>query len=159
MSDALYHGRRFRTLNILDEGVREALAIDIDTSLPSERVVRVLEQTIQWRGIPKALRMDNGPEFISQRLVDWCERHKVQMLYIQPGKPNQNAFIERFNRSYRTEVLDAYLFENLAHVRALTQDWLVTYNTERPHKALGYLPPAIFRAQLKPENSSFELSS
>ena len=100
MSDALYVGRRFRTLNVLDEGIREALTIEIDTSLPGQRVVRVLERLSVWRGLPEAIRCDNGPELTSQVFVDWCERQGIEIRYIQPGKPNQNAFIERFNPAY-----------------------------------------------------------
>ena len=159
MSDALYVGRRFRTLNVLDEGVREALAIEIDTSLPGERVVRVLERLKVWRGLPKAIRCDNGPELISQVFVDWCEDQGIEIRYIQPGKPNQNAFIERFNRTYREEVLSSYLFENLDQVREITQDWLTAYNERRPHDALDGLPPAVFREQINEKVSTFEVST
>ncbi len=92
MADTLYGGRRFRTLNVLDEGVREALAIEIDTSLRAERVVRVLEQLKDWRGLPRAIRCDNGPEYTAQPVVDWCRDHGIELRYIQPGKPNQNAY-------------------------------------------------------------------
>jgi putative transposase len=112
MSDALYCGRRFRTFNVLDEGVREALAIEIDTSLPSRRVVRALERIKEERGVPQAIRLDNGPELIAQELADWCDRNNVELRHIQPGKPDQNAYIERFNRTYRDEVLDSYLFDD-----------------------------------------------
>jgi len=159
MSDALYHGRRFRTLNILDEGVREGLDIVIDTSIPSGRVVRTLEQLSRWRGLPDAIRCDNGPEFLSQLFVDWCRENDVTLLYIQPGKPNQNAYIERFNRTYREEVLDAHLFETLNQVREVTYRWLPTYNEARPHDSLGRVPPAVFRGQWELENSSFGLST
>lgn len=160
MSDALYGGRRFRTLNVLDEGVRQALAIVIDTSIPAGRVIRTLEQLIDWYGEPVALRCDNGPEFIAQALSEWCRRHAIELRHIQPGKPNQNAFIERFNRTYRTEVLDAYLFRDLHEIREITEKWLMTYNEYRPHDSLGRMPPAMFRAGLKtPENSTFELST
>jgi putative transposase len=91
MSDSLWNGRRFRVLNVLDEGVREGLAIEVDTSLPAKRVVRVLDRLAERRGLPVALRMDNGPEFIAQELLDWCDRHGVEPRHIQPGKPNQNA--------------------------------------------------------------------
>lgn len=160
MSDSLYQGRRFRTLNILDEGVREALAIEIDTSLPAQRVVRALQQLEAWRGLPKAIRLDNGPEFTSQHLADWCKSKDIELRFIQPGKPNQNAFIERFNRSYRTEVLDSWLFTSLDEVREITHQWLQSYNEERPHDALGHLPPAVFREQLLAgKNSTSELST
>lgn len=159
MSDALYAGRRFRTFNVLDEGVREALTIEIDTSLPGQRVVRVLERLSVWRGLPQAIRCDNGPEFISQVFVDWCQDHGIEIRYIQPGKPNQNAFVERFNRTYRKEVLSSYLFEDLDQVREITYDWLITYNEYRPHDALGGLPPTVFRKQKTAKNSIYELST
>lgn len=159
MSDALYVGRRFRTLNVLDEGMREGLTIEIDTSLPGERVVRVLERLCAWRGVPEAIRCDNGPELTSQVFVDWCERMSITLRYIQPGKPNQNAFIERFNRTYREEVLNSYLFEDLDQVREITYDWLIAYNEQRPHDALGGLPPVTFREQQTVKNSTYELST
>src|SRR5262245_22077471 len=124
MSDTLYHGRRFRTLNILDEGVREAMDIVIVTSIPSGRVVRVLEQLSRWRELPQAIRCDNGPEIVSHAFTDWCDEHGIEIRYIQPGKPNQNAYIERFNRTYREEVLNAYLFDDLDQVREITYHWL-----------------------------------
>lgn len=159
MSDALYHGRRFRTLNVLDEGVREALEIVIDTSIPGGRVVRTLDRLIEWRGKPDAIRVDNGPEYLSQVFADWCQSHGIKLIYIQPGKPNQNAFIERFNRTYRNEVLDAYIFESLRQVREVTRNWLREYNEDRPHDSLGNIPPAVFRRRLEArQNSSFELS-
>jgi putative transposase len=159
MSDALYVGRRFRTLNVLDEGMREGLTIEIDTSLPGERVVRVLERLCAWRGVPEAIRCDNGPELTSQVFVDWCERMAITLRYIQPGKPNQNAFIERFNRTYREEVLNSYLFEDLDQVREITYEWLIAYNEQRPHDALGGLPPVTFREQQTVKNSTYELST
>ena len=144
MADALDDRRRFRALTILDEGNREGLAIDIGRSVPARRVIRVLEELIALHGRPGALRLDNGPELTAQVFVDWCDERRIALHYIQPGKPDQNAFIERFNRSYRTEVLDAYLFESLAEVRAVTERWLVTYNQERPHDSLGRVPPLTF---------------
>jgi putative transposase len=158
MSDTLYGGRRFRTLNILDEGVREGLAIEVDTSLPAERVIRVLAQVVAWRGRPQALRLDNGPELLADRFVTWCAEHAIELRYIQPGKPSQNAFIERFNRTYRTEVLNAYVFESLEQVREISAEWLQRYNEERPHDALAGLPPAMYRAQLEARNSPLEVS-
>jgi putative transposase len=160
MSDSLYQGRRFRTLNILDEGVREALAIEIDTSLPAERVVRTLQQLITWRGCPKAIRLDNGPELTAQRFTIWCAVMGIELHHIQPGKPNQNAFIERFNRSYRTEVLNGWLFASLGEVREITHQWIVSYNEERPHHALGNLPPTVYRERLLAGlNSTLQLST
>jgi putative transposase len=158
MSDTLYQGRRFRTLNILDEGVREVLDIVIDTSIPGARVVRTLDRLIEWRGKPKAIRVDNGPEYLSQVFSDWCQTHGVALKYIQPGKPNQNVYIERFNRTFRHEVLDAYLFESLSQVREITHHWMTEYNEERPHDSLGRIPPAMFRRQVENAgNSTLEL--
>jgi putative transposase len=157
MSDALYRGRRFRTLNILDEGVREALAIVVDTSIPSGRVIRTLDQLVEVRDKPTAVRCDNGPEFCAQALIDWCKERGIEIRYIQPGKPNQNAFIERFNKSYRDEVLDAHLFATLEQVREISETWKTKYNEYRPHDALGHMPPAMYMRKLKLENSSFEL--
>lgn len=141
MNDALLSGRKFRTLNLLDDFNREALAIEIDTSLPAERVIRILEQTIQWRGKPQRIRVDNGPEFISSKLSLWCEEHHINLQFIQPGKPSQNAYIERFNGSFRKDILDAYLFETLSQVRILTDEWMHDYNYERPHDALNGRSP------------------
>jgi putative transposase len=144
MHDALYGGRRFRTLNVLDEANREALAIEVGVSLPAARVVRVLDQLLALYGRPAMLRMDNGPEFLAQEFVTWSEAQGIALHYIQPGKPDQNAFIERFNRTYRAEVLDAYVFESIREVQDLTDDWLPTYNDDRPHDALGRIPPTRF---------------
>jgi putative transposase len=158
MSDTLYGGRRFRTFNLLDEGVREVLAIEVDTSLPAERVIRVLEQVTAWRGQPQAIRLDNGPEFLADRFAVWCADRGIALRYIQPGKPNQNAFVERFNRTFRHEVLDAYVFESLDQVRAISAEWMREYNEERPHDALARVPPATYRAQITARRSPLILS-
>lgn len=144
----------FGCSNVLDEGVREGLAIEIDTSLPAKCVVRVLDRLGEQRGFSTALRMDNGPELIAQELLDWCEHNRVDPRHIQPGKPNQNAYVERYNRSFRDEVLDAYVFENLEQVREISADWLRIYNEERPHDALGRQPPAVFRAMIESKTTS-----
>ncbi len=149
MSDALYKGVRFRTFNVLDNFNREALAIEIDTSLPSERLVRVFEQLREERGLPDVLRTDNGPEFLGEVFVGWCEKNGVMLNYIEPGKPNQNAFIERFNRSYRNEVLNTWLFRDLDEVREITWAWMLEYNEERDHDGLGGLTPAEVLANAK----------
>jgi len=141
MHDSLVNGRTIRTLNIIDEFNREGLWIEVDTSIPAARVVRVLDMLAIWRGYPKQLRLDNGPELISQTLADWAAEHDIALAFIQPGKPAQNAFIERFNRTYREAVLDAFLFHTVAEVQAITEDWLEEYNAIRPHEALGDVPP------------------
>lgn len=159
MHDSLHHGRCFRTLNVMDEGNREALAIEVDTSLPAARVIRVMERLKDLRGLPKQIRLDNGSELRAQAFVDWCSNNQIELRFIQPGKPDQNAFIERFNRTYRNEVLDAYVFEDLEQVRLITEEWIGIYNDERPHRALGRVPPRAFQATIpKLENSGFELS-
>ena len=147
MSDSLSNGRNIRTLNIIDDYNREALWIEVDTSLPAERVVRVLVGLLLWRTTPKQIRMDNGPELISQKLEHWAKERQIELLPIQPGKPAQNAYIERFNRTFREEVLDAYLFDDLEEVREITERWLAEYNTIRPHQALQGLSPRQFALQ------------
>src|SRR5215213_9712059 len=147
MSDSLSNGRTFRTLNVIDDYNREALWIEVDTSLPAERVVRVLEQLLSWRRRPARIRMDNGPELISKRLESWASEQHIDLLHIQPGKPAQNAYIERFNRTFREDVLDAYLFDDLEEVRTITEHWLEQYNTIRPHEALQGLPPRQYAIQ------------
>jgi putative transposase len=141
MSDSLTTGRKVRILNLIDDHNREALAIEADTSLPAERVIRVLEQVIFWRGKPKTIRVDNGPEFISHAFTDFCERNEINIQYIQPGKPVQNAYIERFNRTFREDVLDAYLFRSLKELRIIAREWLEDYNTNHPHQSLGGKSP------------------
>jgi putative transposase len=141
MSDALYNGRRFRTLNLIDDYNREVLWIDIAISIGAQHMVDILNWIIKERGKPRSIRVDNGPEFISSTFSNWCHKHRIAILYIQPGKPTQNAFIERFNRSYRTEILDAYVFNNLNQVRELTNEWIDGYNNIRPHESLGNLSP------------------
>ena len=138
---------------------REALEIVIDTTIPTGRVVRTMEQLRLWRGLPKAIRLDNGPGGLRpglRRLV--CGSRRGAALY-PPGKPHQNAFIERFNRTYREEVLNAHLFETLNQVREVTYRWLPTYTEVRPHDSLGRVPPVVFRRRLELENSTFGLST
>jgi putative transposase len=146
MSDSLTSGRAFRTLNIIDDFNREVLWIEIDTSLPALRVIRVLDMIASWRGYPNQIRMDNGPELISQRLAQWAEANGVELEFIEPGKPAQNAYIERFNRTFREDVLDAYLFDTLLEVRNITEEWIEEYNAIRPHDALEGLPPYEYAA-------------
>jgi putative transposase len=142
MSDSLACGRRFRTFNVIDDYNREVLAIDIATSIPAVHVTRILDQIVAWRGTPTQMRMDNGPEFISNELKLWCEKRQIEQLFIQPGKPTQNSLIERFNGSYRRDILDAYLFFELEEVRSLTHEWIEEYNLRRPHASLANKTPA-----------------
>jgi putative transposase len=141
MLDTLMSGRRFRTFNVLDDFNREVLAIEVDTSLPAARAIRVLERLAAWRGYPAKLRMDNGPELISVAMADWAEKNGVELKFISPGKPTQNSYVERFNRTYREEVLDFYVFSRLSEVQEITDRWIKEYNEERPHEALGHLTP------------------
>lgn len=160
MQDALYGGRAIRTFNVIDEADRSCLGIDLATSIPALRMTRFLGQLIEIYGKPAAIRCDNGPELTSQEFTEWCAKRTITLRFIQPGKPDQNAFIERFNRTYREEVLDAYLFESLDDMRAISDEWIVRYNERRPHDALGSLPPARYRERLLAiANSTFELST
>lgn len=141
MHDQLQDGRSYRLFNVIDDFNREALAIDIDMSLPSARVTRALEQVIEWRGKPQVIRSDNGPEYISATFATWAERHGIRLEHIQPGKPQQNAYIERFNRTVRYDWLSHYLFESIEEVQNYASDWMWTYNHERPNMALGGITP------------------
>jgi putative transposase len=141
MSDSLADGRKIRILNIIDDFNRESLAVEIDTSLPALRVIRVLERLIAQRGKPANIRCDNGPEFISHLLAQWCNSKEITLQFIQPGKPMQNAYIERKNGSMRREFLNATIFNSLAEARCLSEEWRIDYNEERPHKSLSYLSP------------------
>jgi putative transposase len=147
MMDRLTDGRKFRLLNVIDDFNRESLVVEVDTSLPSLRVIRALERLVSQRGKPANIRCDNGPEFISHRLEQWCTDRKITLQFIQPGKPMQNAYIERKNGSMRRELLNAYLFNSLSEVRFLSEEWRLDYNVERPHKSLGYLSPLGYAAQ------------
>ena len=141
MHDQLADSRSYRLFNVIDDFNREGLAIEVDFSLPASRVVRALDQIIEWRGKPLALRCDNGPEFISHELIDWAIKEQITLLYIQPGKPTQNAYIERFNRTARHELLELNLFEDIEHAQLLATQWQWTYNNIRPHSAIGGVPP------------------
>lgn len=154
MSDSLVDGRKFRLLNILEDFNRESLAIEADTSLPSLRVIRVMERLITQRGKPSNIRVDNGPEFISHKLEEWCTKHEITLQFIQPGRPMQNGYIERKNGSIRRELLNAYLFDSLNEVRIMCEEWRQDYNQERPHKALGYLSPINYLNQWKNNTNS-----
>jgi putative transposase len=158
MLDALACGRPFRTFNITDDFNREIIHIEIDTSITSARLVRIFEQIRQERPLPQVLRTDNGPEFLGETFTQWAKCYGMAIQYIQPGKPNQNAYIERFNRTYREEVLDQYLFARLEDVREATWRFLIDYNEYRTHDSLGGLTPSEYR-QRHARNSSFEVSA
>ena len=145
MSDSLMNGRRFRVLNIIDDYNREALRIEPYFSITSQRVISMIERLIIENRKPKAIRVDNGPEFIAGALRDWCNNNDIELKFIQPGRPMQNGYVERFNRSYRQDVLDANLFANLHEVRTLSDEFEEDYNQHRPHKSLGDLSPIEYR--------------
>ena len=141
MHDQLSDSRCFRLFNVIDDFNREGLGIEVDFSLPAERVIRALEHIIEWRGQPKAIRCDNGPEYISGVLQAWADQCGIRVDYIQPGKPQQNAYIERYNRTVRYDWLSQYLFDSIAEVQDFATRWLWTYNHERPNMGLGGITP------------------
>lgn len=142
MADQLGDGRQFRLLNVLDDFNREGLGIEVDFSLPAERVIRSVNQIIEWRGKPFSIRMDNGPEYVSGKLMEWAKKQGIMLSHIQPGKPQQNAYIERYNRTVRHEWLDQYIMESIEEAQEFATKWLWTYNNERPHMGIGGITPA-----------------
>jgi putative transposase len=146
--DSMVNGRKFRTLNLMDGYTREALAIEVDTSLPGSRVVRVLERLKQERGMATRIVVDNGPEFLSRAVDQWAYENGVEFHFIDPGKPIQNAYIESFNGKFRDECLNQNWFVGLADAQRLIETWRVDYNTARPHSSLGYQTPLEFAARL-----------
>jgi putative transposase len=144
MSDSLATGRSFRTLNIVDDYTRECLAIEVDTSLPGERVVRVLDRLVESGRKPHVIVLDNGPEFAGRVLDTWAVRNKVQLRFIDPGKPIQNAYIESFNARLRDECLNQHWFTSLEEARAVIEEWREDYNSERPHSSLDNQTPEGF---------------
>ena len=141
MHDQLKDGRAFRLFNVIDDYNREGLEIEADFSLPSQRVIRSLERIIEWRGKPNIIRCDNGPEYISVALQNWAKNQDITLQYIQPGKPQQNAYIERYNRTVRYDWLNQYLFESIQEVQEFATKWLWVYNNERPNTAIGGITP------------------
>ena len=146
MSDALSNGRKFRTLNIVDHYNRQCLGIDIDHSIPARKVIAYLKVMIDTYGKPQRIRTDNGPEFTSKRFQTWLDDNKIKWNPIQNGKPQQNAIVERFNRTYREDILDAYLFDSVQNAKTLTQAWVDEYNSIRPHQSLNNLAPLEYAA-------------
>ena len=141
--DKLSSGRKFRTFNVLDDFNREGLGIEVDVSLPSARIIRSLDQIIEWRGKPKTLRCDNGPEYISGTLAIWAKENNIELAFIQPGNPQQNAYIERYNRTVRHEWLEMHELLSIPHAQQEATKWLWTYNNERPNMAIGGITPVM----------------
>ena len=141
MHDQLSDSRSYRLFNVIDDFNREGLAIEVDFSLPASRVIRALDQVIEWRGKPNRIRCDNGPEYISNLLGDWAKSNGIELAFIQPGNPQQNAYVERYNRTVRYDWLNHYLFESIDEVQRHATNWLWTYNNERPNMALNGIIP------------------
>ena len=142
MADRLGDGRAFRLLNVLDDFNREGLGIEVDFSLPAERVIRSLDRIIEWRGQPGAIRIDNGPEYVSEKLKEWAGKRNIGLRHIQPGQPQQNAYIERYNRTVRHEWLDQHIIETIEEAQDFATQWLWTYNNDRPNMGIGGITPA-----------------
>ena len=145
MSDSLQSKRKFRVLNIMDDYNRKAINVEADFSMPSSKVIQAMKRAIHDNGKPRKIRVDNGPEFISSDFSNWCKNNDIEIQYIQPGRPMQNGFIERFNRTFRQDILDAYLFDDITQVNKLAQEWQHDYNYSRPHEALGGVPPMKYK--------------
>jgi len=144
VSDALINQRRFRSLTIIDDFSRKSVFINARYNFPAEQLIVSLEEAIFIHGKPSVIRVDNGPEFLSKTFISWCRNNDIIIQYIQPGRPMQNGFIERFNRTYRENILDAYLFTSVEQVNELSLQWQQTYNISRPHQSLDGLPPERF---------------
>lgn len=145
MSDVLENGRKIRILNVIDDYNREALMCEVDYSFPSEKVVKLLEELVDWCGKPMNIRTDNGTEFIAKAFEGFCSNSSIRHIRIQKRKPMQNGFCERFNKTFREDVLDGYLFENLEQAKAITQEWREDYNHNHPHSSLGDCSPIEFK--------------
>jgi putative transposase len=141
MHDQLSDQRSYRLFNVIDDHNREALGIEVDLSLPTERVIRSLDQIIEWRGKPAAIRSDNGPEYISHKLRKWAHKKGISLWYIQPGKPQQNAYVERFNRTVRYDLLSQGIFETIEEIQCKATNYMWHYNNERPNMAIGGMTP------------------
>lgn len=160
MSDSLLNGSKIRILNVVDDYNREYLGYDIARSLPAERVTRTLDDLIDFHGKPRRIRIDNGPEYRSHKLALWAQENAIELRFIQPGKPTQNSYIERFNGTYRTEVLNSFLFDSIQQVWNETEKFQFKYNNRRPHGALMDMPPVEFKKHREAQiNGLLQLSS
>jgi len=156
MSDALDDGRKIRVLNVIDDFNRECLRIEAGVSISSQRVTRILDWIIELRGKPSQIRTDNGPEFTSHHYMNWCEQNAIEPLFIQPGKPNQNGLVERFNRTYREDILDAYIFESIEQVQIVSENWQSEYNYGHPHQSLQGKSPMEFKYSRRKAIEAYE---
>ena len=145
--DTTADGRTLKMLNVIDEFTREALAINVDRSIDADGVVAVLDHLALQRGAPTYVRFDNGPEFVAQAVNDWCRFNSAASLFIDPGSPWQNAWIESFNGRLRDELLNSWRFDSLLEARVIIEDWRCDYNANRPHTAHGELTPTEFALQ------------
>lgn len=155
MYDQLDDQRNYRIFNVIDDCNREGLIMETDISLTADRVIRSLDNLIEWRGKPKRIRCDNGPEYIRHKLKTWAEKHGIELCYIQPGNPQQNAYIERFNRTVRYDLLNQDLFSSIEEVQDKVANWLWHYNNERPNMALDGITPIQKLKQLACNDSTF----
>jgi putative transposase len=149
VSDSLGEGRRFRSFNVIDDFTREARAVEVDFSLPSIRVIRVLEAAIAEHGCPLSIVLDNGPEFSSRAFLQWAFARNIELHFIEPGRPVQNCFIESFNGRMREECLNENWFRSLSEARVTLSAWRDHYNQMRPHSSLGYLTPAEYAEKMR----------
>jgi putative transposase len=160
VSDGLADGRRLRCLTIVDDCTRECLAIEVDTSITGTRVKAVMERLAETRGLPRSITVDHGPEFEGQVLDAWAYAANVQLAFIRPGKPNENAYIESFNGKFRDECLNEHWFTTMAQARQVIEAWRIEYNTERTHSSLDDLTPQEFAMKIfRAEQSSVSLTA
>ena len=146
--DRTAEGRIIKSLTVVDDATHEAVAIVPERAMGGHQLTRILDQLATMRGLPKAIRTDNGKEFCGRAMLNWAHARSVQLFLIEPGKPNQNAYIESFNGRFREECLNEHWFTSLAHARVVIEAWRREYNEERPKKSLGGLTPAAYAKQL-----------
>lgn len=145
MSDRLENGKKLRILNVMDTYSRESLTVSVSATFTSEKVVGKLEELIKDRGVPKEIKLDNGPEYIASTLKDWAKENNIKLNYIPPGKPHKNGHIESFNGKFRKEFLDQNIFRTILEAKVLAREWEDYYNKRRPHSSLGYMTPEEYR--------------
>jgi len=153
MGDQTEDGRKLKLLTVLDEFTRESPAIEVGRSVRAKDVIAVLEYLFVVRGAPKFIRSDNGPEFIADKIKKWLKKNHVETLYVEPGSPWENGYIESFNGKLRDDILDRELFYSVKEAKVIVEDWRLEYNNHRPHSGLGYMTPAAFAAGCIPSAS------